>query len=105
MEPQKKQNNQHSKNTKGYCYNKRVRKFQASFQARNEKFHLGYFHTEEEAHQAYLAAKDKYLDPLYWSLSAPAPAPAVAVAESPPRTKVSAFNLSLENVNEPYCLT
>jgi len=99
MEPQKKQNNQHSKNTKGYCYNKRIRKFQASFQARNKKFHLGYFHTEEEAHQAYLAAKDKYLDPLYWSLSVP------AVAESPPRSKVSASSWSLENVNEPYCLT
>ncbi len=56
----KTQNNQHSKDAKGYCYNKRRGKFQASIQVNRRVIYLGNFEKEEDARTAYLDAKDRY---------------------------------------------
>lgn len=43
--------------TKGYSWRKDLKKWQARIVLNKKHIHLGYFDTEEEAHQAYLAAK------------------------------------------------
>ena len=47
------------RNVKGYSLNK-YGKYQASIKVDNKTFYLGYFHTEEEARQAYTDGKLKY---------------------------------------------
>jgi len=42
---------------KGYSWNKKAKKWQAKIRVNGKLIHLGHFNTEEEAHQAYLAAK------------------------------------------------
>ena len=56
----KTQNNQHSKDAKGYSYNKRRGKFQAEIQINKRKIYLGSYDTAEEARNAYLEARDRY---------------------------------------------
>ena len=51
------QQNQFNRNAKGYCFDKRCNKYQAKIQVNGQRKYLGYFDTEEEAHQAYLNAK------------------------------------------------
>ena len=46
-------------NAKGYYWNKSQNKFQSQIRA-NKSINLGLFNTEEEARNAYLAAKEKY---------------------------------------------
>lgn len=53
--------NQHNrKSTKGYCWNKTNKKWEAQIHLDNKKIHLGLFDTEQEARQAYLDAKKIY---------------------------------------------
>ena len=52
------QENQFNKNSKGYT--KQGKKFQAYITLNNQRFYLGYYDTEKDAHQAYLEAKEKY---------------------------------------------
>jgi len=56
----KKQNNQYSKDVKGYCYNKLRGTFQATIQIKKRKIHLGVYDTAEEARKAYLEARERY---------------------------------------------
>ena len=56
----KKQNNQFSKDVKGYSYNKRRGKFQAEIQIKKRKIFLGYYEKEEDARTAYLEARERY---------------------------------------------
>jgi hypothetical protein len=44
---------------KGYCWHKRIKKWQANIKL-NKQIHLGYFDNEEDARNAYLEAKEKY---------------------------------------------
>ena len=53
------QNGWNRKNAKGYCWHKNRKKWQAQIRVNNKDKHLGYFATEEEAHLAYLTAKEK----------------------------------------------
>jgi hypothetical protein len=46
------------KNTKGYSWNKREKKWKAQIQVNRKDIHLGYFVKEEDARNAYLAAKE-----------------------------------------------
>jgi hypothetical protein len=39
--------------------NRRIKKFKSLIRVNGKLMHLGYFKTEEEAHQAYLDAKNK----------------------------------------------
>ena len=54
------QQNFNSKNTKGYCWHKRDKKWQAQIGVDSKVIHLGYFDKEEDARSAYLAAKERY---------------------------------------------
>jgi len=55
------QGNQHNQTrAKGYSWNKQKKKFQAQITVNNKTIHLGYYDTEEDAHQAYLNGKLKY---------------------------------------------
>ena len=45
---------------KGYCWHKRINKWQAKICINYKYIHLGYFDTEEQARLAYLQAKEKY---------------------------------------------
>ena len=56
----KKQNNQYSKDAKGYCFNKRRGKFQASIQVNRKVIYLGNYEKEEDARTAYLEARERY---------------------------------------------
>lgn len=47
-------------NIKGYYWIKKYNKYRAVITSKRKTKHLGYFKTEEEAHQAYLKAKEKY---------------------------------------------
>ena len=52
-------NNQNTK-AKGYYWDKRRKKYQASIRLNGKLIYLGYYDTEEEAHEAYLRAKPIY---------------------------------------------
>jgi len=53
-------NQQNNKNTKGYTFIKRINKYRAQIMVNGENIHLGYFDNEEDAHNAYLDAKNIY---------------------------------------------
>ena len=53
------QNKFNKTNTKGYTYNKKNKKFQARITINGKEKNLGYFNNEDEAHTAYLNAKEK----------------------------------------------
>ena len=52
------QENNFNKNAKGFTKSKN--KYRAYINLNNQQFYLGTFNTEEEAHKAYLQAKEKY---------------------------------------------
>ena len=53
--------NQHNqKSAKGYYWNKNAGKYRAEIALNNKSIYLGYYNTETEARQAYLAAKKIY---------------------------------------------
>ena len=52
------QQNQFNKQGKGYYHIDN--RWRAIIRFNNKNIHLGYFNTKEEAHQAYLKAKEKY---------------------------------------------
>lgn len=54
------QNDLNRKNTKGYYWNKRGKKYYARINVNGKVIHLGCFNTPEEAHSAYLKVKEKY---------------------------------------------
>jgi hypothetical protein len=56
--PATQQQNSFNTNAKGYI--KRAKKWQAQIMLDGKKIHLGCFNTKEEAHQAYLDAKEIY---------------------------------------------
>ena len=53
-------NQQNRKTAKGYNFNKASGKYEAQIMINNKKIHLGYYHTTEQARQAYLVGKQKY---------------------------------------------
>jgi len=53
-----KENNFNTKDTNGFT--KVNKKFRASISINNKTTHIGYFKTKEEAHNAYLEAKEKH---------------------------------------------
>ena len=52
--------NQFNRNGKGYDFDKRINRYASYITLNSKKIHLGMFDTKEEAHQAYLQAKEKY---------------------------------------------
>jgi len=48
------------KKAKGYSWHKRDKKYAAKIKVNSKNINIGYFITEEEAHNAYLEAKEKY---------------------------------------------
>lgn len=54
------QQNAFNTKAKGYCWAKQKQKWKASICKDYKSYHLGYFDTKEEAHQAYLDAKEIY---------------------------------------------
>lgn len=54
------QNQFNRKNSKGYYWNKRDKKYMAQIKVDGKIMNLGYFDKSEEAHTAYLKAKRKY---------------------------------------------
>jgi len=55
------QGNSHNRTrAKGYTWNKHAKKWTAQICVNKKKIHLGYYDTEEDAHQAYLNAKPIY---------------------------------------------
>jgi len=54
------QQNQWNQNCKGYYFHKPSGKYRAQIKVDGKKKHLGYFVTEDDAHNAYLIAKEKY---------------------------------------------
>ena len=54
------QENGFNRDVKGYCFHKETEKYKARIGLNGKDIHLGYFDTEEEAHQAYLNAKKIY---------------------------------------------
>ena len=54
------QQNGFNKNAKGYCFYKPTGKYLAQIQLDGKKMHLGYFLAEQQARDAYLAAKRIY---------------------------------------------
>jgi hypothetical protein len=55
------QQNQWNRTTaKGYVWSKFANKFQARIRLNGRQIHLGHFHTEQEARNAYLKAKEIY---------------------------------------------
>jgi len=53
------QQNSFNTKSKGYTWNKRANKWHSRIMINSKAIHLGYFTTEEEARNAYLAAKEK----------------------------------------------
>ena len=60
LRPCTKQQNSFNTNAKGYWWNKQNKKWQAKIVLNGKRIHLGFFDIEEEAHQAYLNAKEIY---------------------------------------------
>ena len=56
----KQQNNFNNTKAKGYRWDKNGKKFRAQIKLNGKRIHLGMFNTEQEARNAYLAAKEKY---------------------------------------------
>ncbi len=54
------QNDWNRKNTKGYCWHKAARKYQAQINLNGKIIYLGLFNTTKKARNAYLKAKEKY---------------------------------------------
>lgn len=54
------QQNKFNSNAKGYTWNKGSNKWRSQIKLNGKTIHLGYFNTEEEAHQSYLKAKKIY---------------------------------------------
>jgi hypothetical protein len=54
------QNQRNRVNAKGYCWHKQNKKWQSQIKIDGKTKSLGYFQTEQEAHQAYLDAKEIY---------------------------------------------
>jgi len=54
------QNNFNRKRAKGYYWSKHAKKWLAHIKLNGKTKHLGYFENEDEAHQAYLKAKEIY---------------------------------------------
>jgi hypothetical protein len=54
------QQNQFNRDAKGYYWNKRANKWEAQIRLNGKTIYLGYFDNEEDAHNAYLTAKEKY---------------------------------------------
>jgi hypothetical protein len=55
------QQNQWNRTTaKGYSFHKPLNKWRAKIVLNSKHIHLGYFDIEDDAHQAYLNAKEKY---------------------------------------------
>jgi hypothetical protein len=54
------ENHQNRKPTRGTTYERRTGRYFARIHVGDKTIHLGTFDTEEDAHQAYLAAKAKY---------------------------------------------
>ena len=54
------QHNGFNQKCKGYCYNKRTKKYQAYIRLNGKLKYLGLFENEQDAEKAYLNAKDKY---------------------------------------------
>ena len=55
-----KQQNMFNRGAKGYYFKKQNNKYCAQIKHNKNVIHLGYYTTEEEAHNAYLEAKTKY---------------------------------------------
>lgn len=53
------QNQLNRKNTKGYYWHKRAKKWHASIQCNGKRIYLGLFNDKNDAYQAYLKAKKK----------------------------------------------
>ena len=53
-------NNHNRTQAKGYSWHKRDKNWKAQITLNNKTIHVGYYDTEEDAHQAYLTAKEKY---------------------------------------------
>jgi hypothetical protein len=54
------QNHWNRTTAKGYCWHKSANKFCAYIGINGKSKHIGYFHTEQEARNAYLKAKETY---------------------------------------------
>ena len=54
------QENTFNTNARGYYFNTNSNKFLSKITLDNKSIHLGLFHTEKEARQAYLEAKERY---------------------------------------------
>ena len=54
------QQNKFNKKVKGYSWDKLVKKYKSSIVVDQQFIHLGYHSTEEDAHRAYLDAKEIY---------------------------------------------
>ncbi len=54
------QQNSFNRDVKGYYFHKARGKYHAQIKVDGKKKHLGYFVTEDDAHNAYLIAKEKY---------------------------------------------
>ena len=53
------QENCFNTNAKGYCFNKQTNKYHAKICINGASIYLGYYDTEEEAHNVYLNAKEQ----------------------------------------------
>jgi len=53
-------NQQNRKNVKGYCFNKKINKYQAYIMVNGKKINLGYYIIEEDAKNARLKGEEKY---------------------------------------------